>query len=120
VRNYLFFIGNFIYVHLKCYSLSQFHPWEPSISSPSPCFYEDAPPPTHPLLPHLSGIPLQCGIEPSQNQGSLCPLMPNKFMLCYICNWGHGSFHVYTLVADLVLRRSRRSGWLIFLVFLWG
>lgn len=30
----------------------------------SPCFYEDAPPPTHPLLPHCPRIPLHWGTEP--------------------------------------------------------
>jgi len=38
----------------------------------------DAPPPTHPLLPHCPSIPLHWGIKPSQNQESPLPLMPDK------------------------------------------
>ena len=30
------------------------------------------------------------------------PLMSNKAILCYICGWSHGSFHVYSLVGGLV------------------
>jgi hypothetical protein len=29
-------------------------------------------------------------MTPSQNQGSLLPLMFNKAILCYICSWSHG------------------------------
>ena len=28
--------------------------------------------------------------------------MPDKAILCYICCWSHGSFHIYTLVSGLV------------------
>jgi len=48
-------------------------------------------PPTHSLLPPYPGIPLHCGIEPSQDQGSLLPLMADKAILCYIFSWSHGS-----------------------------
>ena len=53
---------------------------------------------THPhtLLPHSLNIPLSWGIEPSQDQGPLIPLMPNKAIICYTCSWSHGSFHVYS------------------------
>jgi hypothetical protein len=40
-----FFIGYFIYLHLKCYPPSQFFLHNSHISS-SPCLYEGAPPPT--------------------------------------------------------------------------
>jgi hypothetical protein len=43
-----------------------------------PCFYEGAPPPTHPLLPHCPSIPLYSGIKPSQDQGPPLPLMPDR------------------------------------------
>ena len=56
---------------------------------PSPCS------PTHPLLLPGPGIPLHWGIEPSQDQGPLLPLMSNKPNLCYIGSWSHGSLHVY-------------------------
>ena len=43
-----------------------------------PCFYEGAPPSTHPLLPHCPSIPLHWGIKPSQDQGPSLSLMPDK------------------------------------------
>jgi hypothetical protein len=51
---------------------------------PSPCLYEGAPLPTHPLLLSCPGIPLHWGIEPPQAQGPLLPLMSNKNILCHI------------------------------------
>jgi hypothetical protein len=43
--------------------------------------------------------------------------MPAKVILCYICFWGHGSFHVYFLVGGLFPGSSGASGWLILLSF---
>ena len=64
--------------------------------------YRGVLPPTHPLpLPH-PGTPLHGGIQSSQDQGPLLPLMSKKAMLCYICGWSHGSLHVYSLVGSLV------------------
>jgi hypothetical protein len=74
--------------------------WKPPIPSLSPTFYEGVPPPTHPLLPPCPGIPLHWGIEPSQDQGPLLPLMPTKAI--YIYSWSHGSFRVHSLVGGLV------------------
>jgi hypothetical protein len=51
---------------------------------------------------------------------ALLPLMPNEAILCYICRWSRGSFHVYSLVGGLVPGSSGASGWLILLFFLWG
>jgi hypothetical protein len=86
-------------------------PSSKSLSCPlSPCFYEGVPPPTHPLPPLCPGILTHWGIEPSQEQGPLLPLMPNKAILCYICDWSHGSFHVYSLVGGLVPESSEESG----------
>ena len=48
----------FIYLHFKCYPLFWFPLWKPPIPFPSPCFYEGAPTPTHPLPPPCPGIPL--------------------------------------------------------------
>ena len=56
-------------------------------------------PTSHPLQPHCPVIPLQWSIEPSQDQGPLLPLMPDKAILCYICGWSYVSLHVYSLVA---------------------
>ena len=86
----------------------------------SPCFYDGAPSTTHLLAPHLLSIPLSWDIEPPQDQGPLLPLMPDKAILCYICSWNHGSIHLYSFVGGLVPGNSGGSGWLIFLLFLWG
>jgi len=84
---------------------------------PSPCFYEDAPTPTHPLPPQGPGIPLHCGNEPSQDQGLFLLLMIDNAILCYICGWNHGSLHVYSLVGGLVPGRSG-GVWLVDIVIL--
>jgi hypothetical protein len=42
-------------------------------------------PPTDPIPPPYPGIPLHWGIEPSQDQWSLLPLISEKTILCYIC-----------------------------------
>ena len=60
------------------------------LTLPPPCFYEDAPLLTHPLLPYHPSIPLHWGIKPSQDQGTSLPLMPVKVILCYICSQSHG------------------------------
>jgi hypothetical protein len=60
---------------------------KPLSHSPSPCFYDCVPTPTHQLLPHHSGIPLQWVSEPSQEQGPLLPLMSDKAILYYIFSW---------------------------------
>jgi len=49
---------------------------------------------TNPLPPHCPGILLHWGIEPSQDQGPLLPLMLDKAILC-ICSWSHGSLFVW-------------------------
>jgi hypothetical protein len=81
---------------------------------PSPCS------PTYPLPLTCPGIPLHCGIEPSQDQWPLLLLMSNKAILCYICSWGHRSLHVYSLVGDLVPGSSGGARWLILLFLIWG
>ena len=68
-----------------------------------------APPPTHPLPPHHSSIPLRWGIKPPQDQGPPLPLISDKAILYYICIWSHGSLHVYSLVGGLVPGSSGRS-----------
>jgi hypothetical protein len=50
----------------------------------------------HPLLPHLSSIPLWLAIKPPQDQGPPFSLMSDKAILCYICIWNHRSLHVYS------------------------
>jgi hypothetical protein len=53
------------------------NPLQLPIPSPLPCFYEDAPSPTYPQLPHHPSIPLHWDIKPSQDQGPPLPLMPD-------------------------------------------
>ena len=97
-----FFIGYLIYLHFKCYPLRGFSPGKPLSFPCYPSLYEGAPPLTHALLPHHTAIPLHWEIELSQDQGPPLLLMLNKAVLCYICSWSHGSFHVYSLLGGLV------------------
>jgi len=116
--------GGFFLLHFFIYMSNVIpFPGFPSGNSPIPsflhlllwgCF------PTHSLPPLCPGIPLHWGIKPSQDQGPLLPLLPNKAILCYICSWSHESVHVYSLVDGLVHGSSGLSGWLILLFFLWG
>ena len=85
----------FIYI-LNVIPFPVFPSENPLSPLPSPCS------PTHPLLLPCHGIPLHWGIEPSQGQGPLLPLMSNKAILCYRCIWGQGSLHVYSFVGGLV------------------
>ena len=96
------FIIYFIHLHFKCYPLSQFSPAKALSHPPSPCFYDGAFPPTHPLPTHHPDNSLHWGIKPSWDQWSLLPLMPDKAILCYISSWSHGSLHVYSLFGGLV------------------
>ena len=50
----------------------------------TPCFYEGAPPITHPLPPSYPVIFLHWGIDLSQDKVPLLPLMPDKAILCNI------------------------------------
>ena len=77
-------------------------------------------PSTHPLPSPCPGIPLHWGIEPSQEQGPLLPLISSKAVLCYICGWSHGSLHVSSLVGGLVPGSSGSTGWFILLFLIWG
>jgi hypothetical protein len=73
-----------------------------------------------PIPPLCPSIPLFWVMKPPQDQGTALPLMPDMSILCYICSWGHGSFHVYSLVGGLIPESSGKSGWLILMFFLWG
>jgi hypothetical protein len=98
----------------------------PFLVSPLETPYPIFPPPAsmrvppHPLLPPCPGISLHWGIKPSQDQGPLLPLMPNKAILYYTCSRSHGSFYVYSLVGGLVPASCWGSGCLILLFHLWG
>jgi hypothetical protein len=106
---YLFLLGIF-FSNVIPFSVSLL---ETPIPFPVPCFYEGVHPPTH--LTSLASSYTGEGVYPSQDQGLLIPLMPDKDILCYTCGWRHGSLHVYSLVGGLVSGSSGRSGWLILL-----
>jgi hypothetical protein len=97
-----FFVGYFLFTFqtLSSFLVSLLQP--PYAIPCSPCFYEGAPLPTHPLLPHYPSTPLHWDIKPSQDQMPLFPLMYDEAILCYICSWRHGSLHVFSLVGGLV------------------
>ena len=104
----------FIYIS-NLISFPGFPSRNPPSHTPSLCFYESAPLPTNPL----PGIPLHWDMDPSQDQGPLFPLMSNKVILCYICDWSQGFLHVYSWVGSLIPGSNGGYGWLIFLFFLW-
>jgi len=101
--------------------LSPFLPLQYSLShSPSPCIYEDAPPPTHPSThSHLIALafPYSGGNKPSQDPGFFLLLMLDNVILCYIRDWSHGSLHVYSLVGGLV-PGSSGGVWLVDIIVL--
>jgi hypothetical protein len=80
-------------------------------------FYKSVPPPTHLLPLPQPGIPLHCGIKPSQDQGPLLPLISEKAILCYICRLGPLG---HSLLGGLGPWRSGEFGWLILLFLLWS
>jgi hypothetical protein len=111
----MYFFSNLIFLIWFFFYISNVLPFlvpprSPLSYLPSSWFYEGAPLPTHLLLSPHPGIPLCWGIKPSQNQGPLLPLMPNKAILCYICNWSHGSLHVYSLFGGLLPGSSGGGG----------
>jgi hypothetical protein len=66
--------------------------------------------PTHSWLPTLS-LPYT-GAPPLQYQGPLLPLMPNKVILCYLCNWSSESLSPCVILGS-VPGSAAGSGWLI-------
>ena len=71
-------IGYFIHLHFKCYPFPGFPSANTLFQPPLPYFHEGAPPLLHLLLPHGPSIPLHWDSNPSQDQGPLLPLMPDK------------------------------------------
>jgi hypothetical protein len=83
-----------MYLHFKCYPLFWFPLRNPPLTFPFFC--EGAPPSTHPLPPHCSGIPLYWGIKPSLDQGLLfssqcypllCVWLELWVPLCVLFGW---------------------------------
>jgi hypothetical protein len=79
------------------FSPFQVSPSETPYPIPHAPAYEGATLPIYPLPSSCPGIPLHWAIKHPQAQGPLLPLMSNKAILCYICNWSHASLHVYSL-----------------------
>ena len=71
-------IGYFIHLHFKCYPFPGFPSANTLFQPPLPYFHEGAPPLPYLLLPHCPSIPLHWDSKPSQDQGPLLPLMPDK------------------------------------------
>ena len=72
--------------------LSCFLASPPQLTYPlPPASMKELPPSlSHPSTPpHCSSIPPCWGIEPTQYQGSLLPMMPKMATFCYICSWSH-------------------------------
>ena len=110
--------ADILFIYISCNPLSWFSLLEAPIPSSLPvllyrCSH------THRLLPPHLDIPLHWGMEPSQDQGPLLSLMPDKAILCYVGRWSLGSFHVYSLDGGLAPVSSGGSGWLTLLFFLW-
>jgi hypothetical protein len=104
-----FSIGYFIYLHFKCYPLSQFPLCKLPISPIYPASMRV--PPLLVLLHHPS-IPLWWGIKSSQDQKPSLSLMPDKAIIHYICRAGAMG---PSLIGGLV---PGRSGWLMLLFFI--
>jgi hypothetical protein len=103
----------FLYLHFKCYPLFWFPLWKLPILSPLSLLLWRC----SLIFSHLPVLVYAYteAFEPSQDQGPLLPLMSQKAILGYICDWSHGSFHVYSLVGGLVPGISRRGIWFILL-----
>jgi hypothetical protein len=86
---------------------------------PLPFFYMSTPPPTHPLLPHWSSIPLPWVIKPPLDQGFSLWVMPDKAILCYISSCSH-RYPLCIFVWWFTPSELSGFGWLILLFFLWG
>jgi hypothetical protein len=94
-NSYLFYWLFYLFTFQMLFPFQvSFH--SPLSSVPSPCFYEGAPLPTHPLLPQQPSIPLSWVIKPPQDQEDSLPVKPDKAILCYISIWRHG-YPLYTL-----------------------
>jgi hypothetical protein len=72
-----------VIISIKNFSIDNFWNWTDGFPPPAPVrVFQN--PPTHLLSPPWAGIPLHSVIEPSQDQGPLLELMPDKAILCSI------------------------------------
>jgi hypothetical protein len=105
---YLFIFKTLLVILFVC--ISNVIPLPGFLSENSPFHPASTRVPPNPLLPHHPSIHLHWSVKPSQDQGPPLHLMPDKDILCYICNWSYESLHVYSLVGGLVLGSSGGSG----------
>jgi hypothetical protein len=82
--SFLFFSFFIVYLFLFIFQMLSPFPVSPQKNPypiPPPRFYDGDLLSTHPLPPLHPGIPLHWGINPSQGQGPLLSLIPNKAIL---------------------------------------
>jgi hypothetical protein len=75
---YLVFLLDILFIYISNAIPFPSFPLQPSYPIPSCCFSDGAPVPMHALLPYYPSISLDCGIEPSKDQGHPFPLMLDK------------------------------------------
>ena len=109
------FVFSIIYIlHFKCYPLSQFPLQKSTILSHLPPL-----PKPNTLIPG-PGILLYRGVEPSQDQGLLLPLMTDQAIFCYKYRQSHKFHHVFSLNGDIVPRSSKGNCQFILISLLMG
>lgn len=90
----VYFIGYFINISNIIPLLSFLFTYLLSHSTYLPASMRMLPhPPTH-SCPHCPCIPILLVIEPTQDEEAPLPLMLDRAILYYVCNWSHGSLHV--------------------------
>jgi hypothetical protein len=114
VRYFLFFfmksfLLDIFYIYISNVISFPDFPSNPPVLSPLPLFTN--PPTPASRTRHSSTL----WLEHSQGQGPIFPLMTNKAVHYYICNWSHGSHHVYFLFVGL-FPGSFHGYWLVHIV----
>ena len=100
--DHVFFIGYFIYLHIKCYLLSLLLLHKSAIPSHLSLLLWSCSP-NHMSTPSSFLCILLCWvIEPSQDHEPPLPLIADKVILGYICSWSHESLHMSSLFGGLV------------------
>jgi hypothetical protein len=107
----IFFIRYFLYLHFKCYSLSQFPCCNLLSHPPSPCFYESVPQLT--THSHLHALAFSYTGASSLHRSKGLSYHWWRTRLSFAT---YGSLHVYSLVPG----SSGGTGFFILLFLLWG
>jgi hypothetical protein len=119
-NRHIFF--NWIFYLFTFQRLFPFLDFPPEIPYPIPhsLFVRGCSPTHSPTPTSCPDILLHWIIEPSQDQEPLLPLVSDKAMLCNICCWSHGSFHVNSFIGSLVPGSAGGTSWFMLLFLLWG